>query len=70
MQDIYFTDQCKGLTSIEILNLYRNLYYKEGVNTERGLVAAALNELLPIHSMLLNLQAENYYKKEGIKNDY
>lgn len=70
MNDTYFTDQCEGLTSIEILNLYRNLYYKEGVNTERGLVAAALNELLPIHSMLLNLQAENYYKKEGIKNDY
>ena len=30
---------------IEILNWYRNLYYKEGSNTERGIVAMAINDL-------------------------
>lgn len=30
---------------LEILNLYRNLYYKEGLNTERGMMAVALNAL-------------------------
>ena len=31
---------------IEILNWYRNLYYTEGLNTEQGIVANAINELL------------------------
>ena len=31
--------------SIEILNWYRNLYYTEGLNTERGIVAMAINDL-------------------------
>lgn len=29
----------------EILNWYRNLYYKEGNNTEHGIVAEAINDL-------------------------
>ena len=30
---------------IEILNWYRNLYYREPVNTERGIMADAINDL-------------------------
>ena len=30
---------------IEILNWYRNLYYKEPSNTERGIIANAINDL-------------------------
>lgn len=30
---------------LEILNWYRNLYYKEGVDTERGLMAMTINRL-------------------------
>ncbi len=29
----------------EILNWYRNLYYKEGADTERGVMARAINDL-------------------------
>ncbi len=31
--------------SLEILNWYRNLYYREPVNTERGIMADAINDL-------------------------
>ena len=31
---------------IEILNWYRNLYYTENSNTERGIMAATINDLL------------------------
>lgn len=30
---------------LEILNWYRNLYYKEPSNTERGIMANAINNL-------------------------
>ena len=30
---------------LEILNWYRNLYYMEGSNTERGIMANAINDL-------------------------
>ena len=30
---------------IEILNWYRNLYYTESQNTERGIMAKAINDL-------------------------
>ena len=30
---------------LEILNWYRNLYHKEGLDTERGLMANAINDL-------------------------
>ena len=30
---------------MEILNWYRNLYYKEGLDTERGLMAYTINDL-------------------------
>lgn len=30
---------------LEILNWYRNLYYKENDDTERGIIARAINDL-------------------------
>ena len=30
---------------LEILNWYRNLYYKEGADTERGFMARVINDL-------------------------
>lgn len=30
---------------LEILNWYRNLYYKENNNTERGVMARAINDV-------------------------
>lgn len=45
----YFVEEIyknKITDPIEILNWYRNLYYKEGLNTEQGIVANAINELL------------------------
>lgn len=44
----YFVEEMqknKMTDPIEILNWYRNLYYKEGLNTEQGIVADAINEL-------------------------
>ena len=32
-------------TCLDILNWYRNLYYKESKNTERGVIAWAINDL-------------------------
>ncbi len=34
----------------EILNWYRNLYYKEGTDTERGVMARAINDLFTNYS--------------------
>lgn len=31
----------------EILNWYRNLYYKESMTTEQGTMARAINDILP-----------------------
>ena len=36
----------KNDSYIDILNWYRNLYYREGLNTERGIMADAINDLL------------------------
>lgn len=42
-----FAEATKSMTATEILNYYRNLYYTEPQVTERGIVANAINELLP-----------------------
>ena len=42
-----FAEQTKNMTAAEILNYYRNSYYAEAQVTERGIVANAINELLP-----------------------
>lgn len=42
----YFVENIKSTdSSIDILNWYRNLYYKEEPDTERGVVARAINNL-------------------------
>lgn len=44
----YFVEEVyksKTVDPLEILNLYRNLYYTENSNTERGIVAMAINDL-------------------------
>lgn len=43
-------------TPAEILNWYRNCYYKEPDNTERGIVANALNSVLPELARLRELE--------------
>ena len=46
--DNIFVDGCKNISQnnfMEILNWYRNLYYKENLNTEQGIVANAINNL-------------------------
>lgn len=41
-----FEDGCKNCTnSMEILNWYRNLYYKEPQDTEHGIMATAVNDI-------------------------
>ena len=42
-----FAEQTKNMTAAEILNYYRNLYYAEAQVTERGIVANAINDILP-----------------------
>ena len=41
VKDAYAYD----MSTLEILNWYRNLYYKEGIETERGLMAVTINDL-------------------------
>jgi hypothetical protein len=36
-----------GMTAVEKLNHYRNYYYTDGDNTEAGVIADAINEILP-----------------------
>ena len=38
----------ESMTAIEKLNYFRNCYYTDGNNTENGIIANAINEILPI----------------------
>lgn len=38
-------EECNMTTPLEILNWYRNLYYKEEVQTEHRIMAEAINDL-------------------------
>lgn len=41
-----FVNGCQSCTSpMEILNQYRNLYYKELKDTERGIMAMVINDI-------------------------
>ena len=42
-----FAETTKNMTAAEILNYYRNCYYAEPQVTERGIVANAINDILP-----------------------
>ena len=44
-----FEELTKSMTETEILNLYRNWYYREPNTTERGIVAWAINKILPTY---------------------
>lgn len=46
-------EEYKNMTSTEILNLYRNKYYNDGNNTEQGIVANAINDILPHYVRML-----------------
>lgn len=37
----------EGMSSMEKLNFFRNKYYADGNNTESGIVANAINDVLP-----------------------
>ena len=43
------------MNTLEILNWYRNLYYKESRTTERGIMAEALNDLFNVYKDDLGL---------------
>lgn len=63
--DNVFVKECKNILQedfIKILNLYANLYYKEDLNTEQGIVAMAINDLFRKAkelNMLENLSERN-----------
>ena len=42
-----FAKVTENMTTVEILNYYRNRYYAEPQVTERGIVANAINDVLP-----------------------
>lgn len=46
-------EEYKNMTSMEIVNLYRNKYYNDGNNTEQGVVANAINDILPHYVRML-----------------
>ena len=44
----YFVEEVKEFNMtdpLDVLNWYRNLYYKENNNTEHGIMARAINDL-------------------------
>lgn len=53
------------MSAIEILNLFRNKYYNDGNETELGVVANAINELMPKLSKMDNLSALDYIESYG-----
>lgn len=63
----------EGLTANQQLNLYRNLYYNDGYATERGIIANAINDILPkYHSQkeeIEELEAEIDKQYEQAKAD-
>lgn len=53
----YFIDGCKKCDKdIDVLNWYRNFYYKEPYNTERFIMADAINSIfMKLKNMGVNL---------------
>lgn len=71
MTDNYFIDIAKTIDgSAEILNWYRNLYHTENSDTERGIMARAINDILPEYSRqkaeIERLQSMNQAKLDTI----
>lgn len=44
--------------AIDELNFYRNLFYKESSTTERGIIANAINDILPEFIKLYNTKED------------
>lgn len=55
------------LPPLDKLNYFRNLYYTEGNNTERGIIANALNEVLPYLTQDILEQLQKRYEYSGGK---
>lgn len=51
-----------GMTAVEKLNKYRNYYYTDGDNTEAGVIADAINEILPEYVALKSAATLNPMK--------
>ena len=49
----------EGMSSLEILNYYRNKYYNDGNATEKGIVANAINDVLPKIVHVINESKES-----------
>lgn len=47
MTDNDIIEVYEGLTSNQQLNLFRNFYYNDGFSTEKGIIANAINDILP-----------------------
>ena len=61
-KDEYFIETAQDMKdSVEILNWYRNLYHAENENTERGIIARAINDVLPEY---IRLKEKDNKKKE------
>ncbi len=45
---IQFREATRDMDSVTTLNFYRNLYFSESSTTERGIMANALNDVLPL----------------------
>lgn len=56
----------EGLTPRQQLNLFRNLYYNDGYATEQGVIANAINDMLPEYE---RQKAENE-RKDRILESY
>ena len=61
-----FAEATKDMTPDEILNYYRNLYYAEPQVTERGIVANAINDILPRIAELESQVVRMQYRDDNI----
>lgn len=59
-----FAKATKNLSAVEILNYYRNLYYAEPQVTERGIVANAINDILPSMAEVVRCKDCKFYQTD------
>ena len=63
-----FAEATKHMDATATLNYYRNLYHAEPQNTEHGIVANALNEVLPLIPKVGKWYVEELPVPENAKN--
>ena len=68
----YFIEEVENnMTPIEILNLYRNFYYKEAVGTECRIMAEAINDIfMRLNDMGLSNDERLLMSNEDYKLNY